>query len=133
MGLPRTSRQHLAKKRLIYIGSRGVTLVEMLIVMGLLSIFLTLMATIFTATLDSQSQSETYAAVASDARFLMAQLNYALSQATAITSPASLGASSNNLTLTVQGNPYTYAISGNTLQLTDNIGAASLSSDGALR
>jgi prepilin-type N-terminal cleavage/methylation domain-containing protein len=109
---------------------RGVTLVEMLIVMALLSVFLLVIATIFTSTLDIQSQSSSYDAVMSDGRFIMARLDYDIPLATAITTPASLGASGASLVMTIGGNTYTYALSSGNLQLTDNIGAANLNGSG---
>jgi prepilin-type N-terminal cleavage/methylation domain-containing protein len=109
---------------------RGVTLVEMLIVMALLSVFLLVIATIFTSTLDIQSQSSSYDAVMSDGRFIMARLDHDIALATAITTPASLGASGASLVMTIGGNTYTYALSSGNLQLTDNIGAANLNGSG---
>ena len=112
------------------IGQKGVTLVEMLVVMGLLAIFLLIMTTIFTSTLDVQNQSDAYSATTSDGRFIMARLNYDIARASAVTTPASLGASGSSLVLTVSGNTYTYALNGNNLQLTDNVGSANLNGSG---
>jgi prepilin-type N-terminal cleavage/methylation domain-containing protein len=111
---------------------RGVTLVEMLVVMGLLSVFLLVIATIFTSTLDIQSQSSSYDAVMTDGRFLMARLDYDIARATAVTTPASLGASGAGLVMTIGGNTYTYALSSGNLQLTDNVGVANLNGSGVV-
>ncbi|MGH7241214.1 MAG: PulJ/GspJ family protein [Candidatus Saccharimonadales bacterium] len=116
--------------RLRNIGQKGVTLVEMLIVMGLLAVFLLIMTTIFTSTLDVQNQSNAYSATVSDGRFIMARLNYDIARASAVTTPASLGASGSSLVLTIGGNSYTYALSSSNLQLTDNLGAANLNGSG---
>jgi len=106
---------------------RGVTFIELLVVMGMLSIFLMVMATIFTATIDTQTQTQGYSATLSNGRLIMARLNYDIARASAITAPASLGASSSSLGLTIGGNTYTYALSGSNLQLTDSTGTANLS------
>jgi len=108
----------------------GVTLVEMLITMGLLAFFLVITASMFTATIDTQNQSTGYNAVLSDGRFIMTRLNYDIARATAISTPTSLGGSASSLVMTVGGNTYTYALSGNNLQLTDNIGTANLNGNG---
>lgn len=115
-------------KRLIQIGQRGVTLVEVLIVMGLLAIFLIILTSIFTATLDVQNQSKAYSAVQSDGRFIMARINYDITQSTSITTPTTLGVTSTSLVLTTATNSFTYALVGGNLQLTDNTGSANLNS-----
>ena len=112
------------------LGQRGVTFVEILIVMGLLGIFLVVLTTIFTATLDVQTQSQSYSATQSDGRFIMARLNYDIARATAVTTPAALGGSGAMLVMTVSGSTYTYALSGNNLQLTDATGTANLNGGG---
>ena len=116
--------------RLKQLSQRGVTLVELLIVMGLLSILLVVLLTLFTATIDNQAQTEGYSATVSDGRFIMARLNYDLGRASGVMVPASLGASSSNLVLTIGGATYTYGLSGNDLQLTDASGTANLNGDG---
>ncbi len=108
--------------------SQGFTLIEMMITIGLLSIFLVVLATLFTASIDVQTRSRTYSAVSNDGRFLLAQLDYDITRASAVTTPAALGASASSLVLTISGNTYTYAISSGRLQLTDNTGADYLTS-----
>lgn len=100
----------------------GVTLVEVLITMGLLSIFLVVVATLFTTSVDVQLRSRGYAAVTNDGRFVLARLNYDIARASAVTTPASLGGSGSSLALTINGNTYTYAIANGRLQLTDTLG-----------
>lgn len=109
------------------IGQAGVTFIELLIVMGMLSIFLVVMATIFTATIDTQTQTQGYSATLSEGRFVMARLNYDIARASAVSTPSALGANSTSLVLTIGGNSYTYALSGTTLRLTDPAGTADLS------
>jgi prepilin-type N-terminal cleavage/methylation domain-containing protein len=96
--------------RLRKLNQRGVTFIELLIVMGLLSILLVIMLTIFTSSIDDQAQSEGYAATISDGRFLLARLNYDIARATAVTNPATLGSTSSSLGLTINGATYTYAL-----------------------
>src|SRR5258706_11621238 len=77
----------------------GFTLIEMMITMGLLSIFLIVLATLFTASIDVQTRSRTYSAVTNDSRFLLARLDYDITRASAVTTPAALGASASSLVL----------------------------------
>ena len=112
---------------------RGFTLVEVIITMGLLSIFLVVLATIFTASVDVQVRSRGYSSVSSDGRYLLARLDYDIARASAVTTPSSLGSSSGSLVLTIGGSTYTYAISGTGLQLTTPAGSGMLtSSDDAI-
>jgi type II secretory pathway pseudopilin PulG len=117
-------------KQLIRLGQSGVTFVELLLVMGLLSIFLVVLTTVFTTTLDVQNQTNSYSAVVSDGRFIMARLNYDIARATAVTTPTALGDSGPTLVITVDGNTYTYDLSGSNLQLTDDTGSANLNGGG---
>ena len=116
----------LDKKRLTAIGSKGMTLIEVLLVMGLMSIFLVMLTGIFTAALDVRSQSQSSATVVQDGRFILARLAYDINHATAVTTPGSLGVSGPSLVMTVGGSTYTYALSGTDLKLTDATGTESL-------
>lgn len=115
-------------RRIRQLGQKGVTLVEMLIVMGLLTIFLLIITTIFTSTLDVQNQTDAYSAVLSEGRVIMARINFDVARSTAITTPTTLGVTSASLVLTTATNSYTYGLSGGNLQLTDTTGSANLNS-----
>lgn len=116
------------KKYITNLNQAGVTLVEMLIVMGLLSAMLVVVATIFTAAADVQQQSDSYSATISSGRFIMARLNYDIARASSISTPSSVGATASSLVLNIGGTPYTYALSGDNLQLTDGSGTDNLNS-----
>ena len=113
-------------RRLKKLSQSGVTLVELLIVMGLLSILLVILLTIFTATISNQGQTKAYAATVSDGRFIMARLNYDIARASAIITPTTLGASSSSLGLVIGGDTFTYSLNGGDMQLTDANGTDSL-------
>jgi prepilin-type N-terminal cleavage/methylation domain-containing protein len=105
---------------------RGFSLVELLMVMGLLSILLMVMTDMFTSILNIQTKSESHAAVTEDGRFMLARLSYDLSRASSISTPASLGASGSTLAIVIGGVTYTYALVGGNLQLTNNLGTSNL-------
>ncbi len=113
-------------KRTLHKAQAGVTLVEVLLVMGLLSIFLIALTTMISSTLDVQNQSQSTSTVTQDGRFILARLNYDVSRATAVTAPASLGSIGSSLTLTIGGVATTYALASGNLQLTDSSGTANL-------
>src|SRR5688572_12402979 len=97
----------------------GFTLVELLITMGLLSIFMLVITDIFAAVVDVRTESEATSAVSEDSRFLLARLSYDVQRASAVTTPAALGGASGTLGLTIGGVAHTYAVSGGNLQLTN--------------
>jgi prepilin-type N-terminal cleavage/methylation domain-containing protein len=105
---------------------RGFSLIEMLIVMGLLSILLVALTDMFTSVLNVQTESESTAAVSQDGRFVLARLGYDINHASSITTPAALGGSGSTLAIVVGGNTYTYTVSGGNLQLTNHLGTNNL-------
>jgi prepilin-type N-terminal cleavage/methylation domain-containing protein len=107
---------------------KGFTLVELLIVMGLFGILLTVVTDMFVSTLDVQIESSAHSTVSQDGRFILARISYDVERASSITTPASLGASGPALAMVVGGVAYSYALSGNNLQLTTNLGANNLNS-----
>jgi prepilin-type N-terminal cleavage/methylation domain-containing protein len=114
------------KKKLIKLTENGVTLIEILIVMGLLSVLLIVIATIFTSAADVQQQSSTYNATNENGRFIMARLNYDIQRAFSVVTPNSLGATSSSLNLDIGGINYIYGLSSGNLTLEDNNGQDNL-------
>lgn len=109
--------------------SNGFTLIELLIYMGLLTIFLSILTQIFASSLDVELESQSTSSVEQDGRLLMTRLMYDIHSGSAITVPASIGQSGNNLQITVNGINYSYGVNGNgDIQLTNNLGTDNLNS-----
>lgn len=91
----------------------GFTLVEMLIVMGILGILLAILSQVFGAILSLRLKSEAKSALAQDSRYLLTRLAYDVGRAEdlAVTSPTSLDLVINSVT-------YTYALQDGSLLLT---------------
>lgn len=106
----------------------GFTIVEILIFFGLTSIFLTVITDLFVSIFDVKRESEATSAVEQDGRFILSRLIYDISRASAITTPSSMGATSNSLVLTIGGSANTYALTGGDLNLTNGAGVNSLNS-----
>jgi prepilin-type N-terminal cleavage/methylation domain-containing protein len=104
----------------------GFTLVEMIIVMGLMSIFMVVLTDIVVSVGDVQTESQATSSVAQDGKFLLARLSYDIQRATSISTPTNLGDTSANLVLVIGGVTQTYAVSGGNLQLTNNLGTNNL-------
>jgi len=106
----------------------GFTLVELLIVMALFATLLTVMTDMFVSTLQVQTESEARSSVSQDGRFILSRLSYDIEHASSVSVPASLGASGAALSIVVGGVTYSYALSGNNLQLTNSQGTNNLNS-----
>lgn len=97
---------------------RGTTLIELLVTMGVLSILLVILTTVFTASVDVQNQSRGYSAVMSDGRFTLMRLAYDIRRASAVTTPSIVGESGQSLTITIDGVDHTYSVSNDAVQMT---------------
>lgn len=110
---------------------RGFTIVELLIYTTILLGLLYIFTSIFSSILDVQLESETQSAIVQDSNYIFARLQYDISRATSIQMPDSLGASSNLLTLRIQGIDHTYELNANgLLQVTTPLGSSTLNSFG---
>ena|SRR3989344_2950646 len=88
-------------------------MVEVLIYIGLLTIFTTIMVEIFTSILKVQLTTQSTSALTQDSRFIMSRLAYDLGNASAIAVPADLGQTANSLQFTGGGVVYTYSLDAN--------------------
>ncbi len=97
--------------------SKGITLIEIILYVALLSIFMLVLLDIFMGGLNLQFESEGTSAVQTDGQFIMARLMYDLKNADSVTTPSSLGSSSGTLVFVSSGITYTYSLSGGVLSL----------------
>lgn len=106
----------------------GVTLVELLLYMGILAILLVVLTEMFVSIVDVQLSSKSFTSVEADGRFMVARITYDINRADSITTPANPGDSSASLILDIGGETYTYALSGDVLQLTNLSGTGRINS-----
>ena len=92
---------------------KAFTLVEILIYMGIMAIFLTVLTNIFLTVLDVQLQSEATSNVQIDARYILSRLVYDIHRAGSISTPASAGQTANTLVTNVAS----YASASGNLQI----------------
>lgn len=110
---------------------RGVTLVELLLYMGILSILLTVLTSVFTSVLDVQLESNAASSVEQDGNYILARFAYDIHRAQSINIPAANGITSDSFEIVVDGVSYTYSVdASNNLILTDNLGANNLNNYG---
>lgn len=107
---------------------KGVTIVELVLYMAILSVLLTILTSIFVSALDVQSESQAVSSVEQDGNYILAKLAYDVHRAQSINIPASYGLpSADSFQIVVGGINYTYSIDANSnLILTDNLGANNL-------
>lgn len=98
--------------------SSGFTLVELLIFMGLFSVILVVLSSLFAAIIQQQLENQGMSAVETDTTYLTSRLAYDFDRATTIIEPVGNGDSSQILTLEIGGQEYEYSLTGETLELT---------------
>jgi type II secretory pathway pseudopilin PulG len=109
--------------------SRGFTITELLIYMGIFTILLVVLTEIFVTTLNVQLESEATSSVDQDSRFILSRLMYDIQRASRIDVPASLGSlPGDTLSLIIGGDTYTYALNNTDLELDRNGTANKLNS-----
>ena len=94
-------------------------MIEILVYMGLMSIFLLVLTELFVSVLDLQTASEALSSVEMDGRFINNGLYYDLARGKILTTPSSLGSVNSNLQLTdIDGQTITYGQVGTNLVAT---------------
>jgi type II secretory pathway pseudopilin PulG len=102
--------------------SRGFTIIELLIYMGILTVVLGALTSVYGAVLDSGLENRAVSATQQNGRYITNRLTYDIQRASSITSP-SLGSSDSTLQLMINGSLVTYQLNANgSLTITDSIG-----------
>lgn len=102
----------------------GFTLVELIMSMGILSILVGVMTTMFGQIIDTSLESRATSGLDQDGRYIVAKLTHDMQQATDIVTPAAPGSTTSpSLTIKINSIDYTYSLdaSGN-LQLVNDLG-----------
>ncbi len=111
---------------------KGITVVELLLYMGILSILLVILTSIFVSALDVQSESNAASSVEQDGNYILARLDYDIHRAQSINIPGANGTTSNNFQIVIGGVNYSYSIDiNNNLILTNNLVTNNLNSYGS--
>lgn len=119
-------------KKIKFKSQKGVTVVELLLYMAILSVLLTILTSVFVSALDVQSESQASSSVEQDGNYVLARLAYDIHGAQGINIPAVNGATSNNFQIAVNGVNYTYSVDvNNNLILTNDLGVNNLNNYGS--
>lgn len=115
----------------IKVVERGMTLVELVLYMAILSTFLVVLTGMFVTLMDIKLRSDATSSVELDTRFITARLQYDIERADSITTPAVLGSQSDTLGFVVDGTSYTYSVQQGDVILNDGTGTYALNSSGS--
>jgi type II secretory pathway pseudopilin PulG len=96
---------------------KGFTMVELLIYMGLLSILIGILSTIFVSIINTQLESSATSSVEQDGRYILARLIYDTQSAQQIVAPTIPGSPSATLQIRVNSIDYTYSLNNGNLQI----------------
>lgn len=107
---------------------KGYSLIEILLYMGLLSLFLFSLTNLFVSSLDVKLESESTSSVEQDSRYLLSRLRYDIFQATSISVPVNVGDQGASLQITRDGTIYTYLLVDGNLVVSDGVNNDQLNS-----
>ena len=96
---------------------KGFTLIELILYLGLFSIFLTIVLQLFSSIFDIQIESEATSSVGTDGKYIIQRFTHDVNSASSISIPASYGVSENSLTMVIDGETIIYSLNGDNLQL----------------
>jgi type II secretory pathway pseudopilin PulG len=98
--------------------TKGYTLIELIIYIGILALLLGVLTSIFTSIIGVQLESTSTSSVNQDGRYILSKLLYDVKSASSIVTPTTPGASGSSMQLTINSINYTYSKSaGNNLQV----------------
>lgn len=116
-------------KKLIQ-SNQGFTIIELIVYMGLFSILVGIITSVFVSLLNNQFTAETTASTDENGKYILARLTYDIAQAQNVVVPGATGTQTNNLQLTINNINYSYSLdsSGNfqIKDITDNLPAYNL-------
>ena len=108
---------------------RGFTLIELIIYGGMLSILLGVFVTLFGSIVDAQLDSQATSSVQQDGQFIMTKLSHDIMNASSISIPQSVGATTQTLQISRDATSFTYSLdANNNLLVTTSNGSDQLNS-----
>ncbi len=91
----------------------GVTLVELLVYMALVSLFMVVLVQLFTSIFSLQLTTQSTSTLTQDARFIIARMGYDLENAASVSVPGTLGQTSTSLSFVAEdGSARSYSLDG---------------------
>ncbi|MDA1317266.1 MAG: type II secretion system protein [bacterium] len=97
---------------------KGFTLIELLLFMGLFSVVMLVLTSLFASIVQRQLEVEGTSASESDAAYILSRLQYDLSRTDSVIYPADPGQADDQIDLIIDGETYTYGLNESNLELT---------------
>lgn len=110
--------------------SKGFTLVEIIMYMGILTFLLLILTQLLSQVLSVHLESEVTSQVQQDSRFILTRLAHDINRAENIILPATPSATTSSLQVVIDGVSNSYSLSGGNLLITNNLGSDNLNSYG---
>lgn len=112
---------------------KGVSLIELILYMTILSVLLTMLTSVFVSALDVQSESQAVSSVEQDGNYILARLSYDIHRAQSINIPVAYGLpSADSFQIVIGGINYAYSMdANNNLVLANNLGVNNLNNYGS--
>lgn len=107
---------------------KGFTIVEIILYLGLLSIFLLVLLDLFTGSINIGLSSQSSSVLNEDNQYILSRLMYDAARADTIVTPSGLGTTSNTLVFTSGGVTYTYTLTSGNLTLSNSTTTQNLNS-----
>jgi Tfp pilus assembly protein PilW len=108
------------------LGSRGATLVELLVYMAILTVVMTFVTDFLLQTIETRLEIQAKSSLEQDQRFILSRLVYDIKRADSITTP--VRGTTNNLVLVIGGETHNFQLSTVNFQLTNGSGTYNLNS-----
>ena len=102
---------------------RGFTIVELLLYMGILAVFLSILTSIFVSAINVKLESESASSIERDATYILAKLAYDIHRASGISIPSGFGTEETSLKIAIAGLDYIYSIDGSENLIVNDLGA----------
>lgn len=108
---------------------KGTTLIELLLYIGLLSIFIGVLTGLFGTAMDIFLSSQSNTGISTDSSYILSKLSYDIQRASSVSLPLNFGDTTSSLTLVIDGNNHTYSrgINGDLVYI-NNLGTFTLNS-----
>lgn len=106
----------------------GFTLVELVVYMGLLSIILMVLTTVFVSLVDLQLETQTSSSLETDEAYIVSRFATDIRHADSILTPVANGDSGSTLEIVIGGDTVSYTLSNGNVIRTDTSGAYQINS-----
>lgn len=108
---------------------KGFTVIELMLYMGIFSVLIAVLSGIFLSIMELQLSTHSTSQITQNANFIFSRLHYDLYRTSAVSIPGLAGETSDNLSINIAGQNYTYSLSGSDLIMVNPSGSYSLNSN----